>query len=130
MPFPDRFRSAFTVSTLQTIEAHASRFRVTDPLFFRSAYTADVTENERRTLRPLLLTAGDRITQWRCGCQPVMRPNDLCRHLAILIAEMAEENGTLPAERFEKSMWRAIAFASFSEGREITADPGDPREQL
>ncbi|HEX9943666.1 MAG TPA: hypothetical protein VGG03_16775, partial [Thermoanaerobaculia bacterium] len=69
MPVPDRYRSAFSSSTLQTIEAHAARFRVSDPLFFRSAYTADVTENERRTFRPILIAGGESFTLTRCGCQ-------------------------------------------------------------
>jgi hypothetical protein len=41
MPVPDRFRSSFSPSTLKTLEAHQSRFRVSDPLFFRGAYTAE-----------------------------------------------------------------------------------------
>lgn len=131
MPVPDRYRSSFSPSTLQTIETHASRFRISDPLFFRAAYTADVTENERRTFRPVLIAAGERFTLTRCGCQATMKPADLCRHLAILVAHMAGEQGQLPSEAFEQSVWRAIAFASFSEGRAI-AEPsaGDPREQL
>ncbi|HYH06437.1 MAG TPA: DEAD/DEAH box helicase [Thermoanaerobaculia bacterium] len=130
MPVPDRYRSAFTASTLKTIETHALRFRVTDPLFFRAAYTADVTENDRRTFRPILLATDEKFTSWRCGCQAWMQPYDLCRHLAVLVSEMAAEDGVLPSEKFEKSVWRAIAFTSFSEGRDIEADPGDPREQL
>jgi superfamily II DNA or RNA helicase len=130
MPVPDRYRSAFTASTLKTIETHATRFRVSDPLFFRAAYTADVTENDRRTFRPILLANEEKFTSWRCGCQAWMQPYDLCRHLAVLVAEMTDEEGALPAEKFEKSVWRAIAFTSFSEGREIDAELGDPREQL
>ena len=131
MPVPDRYRSAFSSTTLQTIEAHAARFRVSDPLFFRSAYTADVTENERRTFRPILIAGGESFTLTRCGCQALMKPSDLCRHLAVLVAHMAGDDGRLPAETFEQSVWRAIAFASFSEGRTIEeSGPGDPREQL
>ncbi|HEX6084136.1 MAG TPA: DEAD/DEAH box helicase [Thermoanaerobaculia bacterium] len=131
MPVPDRYRSAFSSSTLQTIEAHAARFRVSDPLFFRSAYTADVTENERRTFRPILIAGGESFTLTRCGCQATMKPADLCRHLAVLVSHMAGDDGRLPAETFEQSVWRAIAFASFSEGRTIEeSGPGDPREQL
>lgn len=131
MPVPDRYRSAFSSSTLQTIEAHAARFRVSDALFFRSAYTADVTENERRTFRPILIAGGESFTLTRCGCQATMKPSDLCRHLAVLVAHMAGDDGRLPAETFEQSVWRAIAFASFSEGRTIEeTGPGDPREQL
>jgi len=130
MPVPDRYRSAFSSSTIQTIETHAARFRVRDPLFFRGAYTADVVENDRRTFRPLLTVVGDRFASWRCSCVAAMQPNDLCRHLAVLLQYMTEEDGRLPADKFEQSVWRAIAFAAFSEGREITADPGDPREQV
>ncbi|HEX8408284.1 MAG TPA: DEAD/DEAH box helicase [Thermoanaerobaculia bacterium] len=131
MPVPDRYRSSFSPSTLQTIETHASRFRISDPLFFRAAYTADVIENERRTFRPILIAAGERFTMTRCGCQATMKPADLCRHLAILVAHMAGEQGQLPSETFEQSVWRAIAFASFSEGRTIVEpSAGDPREQL
>jgi superfamily II DNA or RNA helicase len=131
MPVPDRYRAAFSPSTLQTIETHAARFRVTDPLFFRSAYTADVTENDRRTFRPILIASGESFTLTRCGCQATMKPFDLCRHLAALVAHMSGDDGRLPAETFEHSVWRTIAFASFSEGRTIEeSGPGDPREQL
>lgn len=131
MPVPVRYRSAFSTSTLTTIESHAARFRVSDPLFFRAAYTADVIENERRTYRPVLIANGERFTHVRCGCQPSMQPHDLCRHLAILVSELAGEDGLLPSERFEKSGWRAIAFASFTEGQAIAGMPhGDPREEL
>jgi superfamily II DNA or RNA helicase len=131
MPVPDRYRSAFSPATLQTIEANAGRFRVSDPLFFRGAYTADVTENERRTFRPVLLASGESFTLTRCGCQPTMKPSDLCRHLAVLVSHMAGDDGRLPAETFEQSVWRAVAFASFSEGRAaILMGPDDPREQL
>jgi superfamily II DNA or RNA helicase len=131
MPVPERYRSSFSVSTLKTIEAHASRFRVSDPLFFRGAYTADVTESERRTFRPILLVHEERFTSWRCGCAAWMQPYDLCRHLAMLVASMAAEDGAMPAEKFEKCVWRSIAFASFSEGHEIgDGSFSDPREQL
>lgn len=131
MPVPDRYRSSFSPSTLQTIETHATRFRVSDPLFFRAAYTADVTENERRTFRPVLVANGQGFTLTRCGCQATMLPNDLCRHLAALVTHMSGESGQLPAETFEQSVWRAIAFASFSEGRQIVESSiTDPREQL
>lgn len=77
MPVPDRFRSSFSPSTLQTLEAHQARFRVSDPLFFRGAYTADVTENERRTFRPILIASGESFRLTRCACQPTMQPHDL-----------------------------------------------------
>ncbi len=131
MPVPDRFRSSFSPTTLQTLEAHQTRFRVSDPLFFRGAYTADVTENERRTFRPILIAAGETFKMTRCACQPTMKPTDLCRHLGILIAHMSDESGVLAADKFEQSIWRAIAFASFSEGRAIDEQSvTDPREML
>lgn len=128
---PDRYRSAFSSSTLQTIETHAARFRVTSPLFFRAAYTANVTENERRSFQPVIAFDGARITMHRCTCVAWMKPDDLCRHLAVLVGHLAADDGLLPSEKFDASVWRAIAFASFSDGRHIDADaPADAREQL
>lgn len=131
MPIPDRFRSSFSPATLKTLEMHGARFRVAEPLFFRSAYTANVTENERRTFQPVVVFDGSRVMSSRCTCMAWMKADDLCRHLAALVARLADEDGALPAEKFDASVWRAIAFASFSEGREIgEAKGGDPREQL
>jgi superfamily II DNA or RNA helicase len=131
MPVPDRYRTAFSPFTLQTIESQAARFRVSEPLFFRGAYTAHVTENERRTFRPILLAGSDSFTLTRCECQPVMKPFDLCRHLAVLVSHVSGDDGRLQADTFEHSVWRAIAFASFTEGRTIAdSGPDDPREQL
>jgi len=130
MPVPARYRSAFTRSTLQTVETHGDRFRVSDPLFFRNAYTGDITENARRTYSPLVVLDPARVITSRCTCAPVMRLDDLCRHIAVLLADMATEDGALQSERFEQSVWRAIALASFSDGRSIEAPHGDPREQV
>jgi superfamily II DNA or RNA helicase len=130
MPVPERFRSAFSRSTLQTAEANASRFRVDDLLFFRGAHTATIIENERRTYNPVVVMDGARVVTTRCSCAPVMRLNDLCRHCAVLLGSATNESGSLLSEEFERSMWRAVAFASFSEGREIRVPPADPREQV
>jgi superfamily II DNA or RNA helicase len=130
MPIPARFQSSFSPATLKTIETHAAQFRVQDPLFFRAAYTGSVLENERRRFAPVIVFDGPRVPVSRCTCVAAMKPNDLCRHLAVLIHELADGDGLLPAERFEASVWRAIALASFSEGREIRAAHGDPREQM
>jgi superfamily II DNA or RNA helicase len=130
MPIPSRYRSAFSPSTLKTIEAHAAQFRVADPLFFRAAYTANVTESERRKFAPVIVFDAARVTSWRCTCSPRMRAEDLCRHLAVLVDRMAGEDGVLPSEKFEQSVWRAVAFALFSDGRELRRDDGDPREQM
>ena len=128
---PDRYRSAFSPSTLKTIETHAERFRVAEPLFFRSAFTAQVTENERRTFAPVVVFDGTRIASSRCTCVAWMKADDLCRHLGVLVRHVSGGDGVLPCETFDASVWRAIAFASFSEGREIdAAAAGDPREQL
>ncbi|HEY0160693.1 MAG TPA: DEAD/DEAH box helicase [Thermoanaerobaculia bacterium] len=128
---PDRYRPAFSPSTLTTVETHARRFLVRSPLFFRAAYTANVTENERRTFQPVIAFDGARITLHRCTCVAWMKPDDLCRHLAVLVSHICGEDGVLPSEKYDSSVWRAIAFASFSEGREIAADgAADAREQL
>jgi superfamily II DNA or RNA helicase len=128
---PDRFRPSFSTSTLTIIETHAKRFQVRSPLFFRAAYTANVTENERRTFQPVIAFDGARIVLHRCTCVAWMKADDLCRHLAILVSHICGEDGVLPSEKFDASVWRAIAFASFSEGREIAADgAADAREQL
>lgn len=131
MPIPERFRSSFSPATLRTVEAHADRFRMAEPLFFRSAYTANVTENARRTFQPVVVFDASRVMSSRCTCMAWMKADDLCRHLAVLVERLADDEGVLPAERFEPSVWRAIAFASFSEGKELADDRGsDPREQL
>jgi hypothetical protein len=59
-----------------------------------------------------------------------MRADDLCRHLAVVLDQLTGDDGVLPSEKFEQSVWRAIAFASFSEGREMRFEDGDPREQM
>ena len=131
MPLPPSLRSAFSPSTLSTIEAHASRFKLTDPLFFRHVYTASVSESERRTFYPLIALNGTKVMSYRCTCQSAMRASDLCRHLAVLVDRIAGEDGALPSEKYETSVWRAIAFASFADGREIAAaKEADAREQL
>jgi superfamily II DNA or RNA helicase len=130
MPVPVRYRSAFSPATLKTIEDHGARFRVKDAIFFRGVYTADITENERRTYSPVVTLDPARVVSSRCTCAPVMRLDDLCRHIAVLLAEIAMDDGGMPSERYEQSVWRAIGFASFSEAREISVPPGDPREQL
>ena len=130
MPVPDRYRSAFSSSTLKTIETHDARFRVADPLFFRSAYTANVTENERRTFAPVIVLEPARVQSARCTCVAWMRADDLCRHVAVLVARLAGDDGAMPAERFDGSVWKAVAFASFEAGGTVEANGSDPREQL
>ncbi|HYR29304.1 MAG TPA: hypothetical protein VEU30_12615, partial [Thermoanaerobaculia bacterium] len=82
MSVPVRYRSAFSSSTLKTIETHDARFRVDGPLFFRHAYTANVTENERRTFAPVVVLEPARVQSARCTCVAWMRADDLCRHVA------------------------------------------------
>jgi superfamily II DNA or RNA helicase len=128
---PARFRPAFSHSTLSTIETHAARFQVRSPLFFRSAYTANVTENERRTFQPVVAFDGARITLHRCTCVAWMKPDDLCRHLAVLVRHICGDDGLLPSEKFDASVWRAVAFAAFEDGREIAEEGSvDARELL
>lgn len=131
MSVPVRYRSAFSSSTLKTIETHDARFRVAEPLFFRNAYTANVTENERRTFSPVVVLEAARVKWGRCTCAAWTRADDLCRHVAALVARLATEDGAMPAERFDASVWRAVAFASFEDGRNVVhANGSDAREQL
>ncbi|HET8796780.1 MAG TPA: hypothetical protein VFO89_03775, partial [Thermoanaerobaculia bacterium] len=130
MPVPNRYRAAFSPATLRTLETHASRFRVTDPLFFRFAYTATVTESGKKIFHPIVLVEAARVLWSRCLCVAGVRAADLCRHAAAMFDAIGAADGSLPAEKYDRSIWRAIAFASFSEGREMTAAASDPREQL
>ncbi|HEX7150880.1 MAG TPA: DEAD/DEAH box helicase [Thermoanaerobaculia bacterium] len=130
MSVPDRFRAAFSSSTLQTLEANGGKLDLRDPLFFRTAYTGTVVENERRTFTPIALLEPARVVAGRCTCVAWMRPDDLCRHVAVLVSRIVAGDGALPGEQFESSIWRAIGFASFSEARELTVRDADPREQV
>jgi len=125
MPVPDRFRSAFSSATLAALQTQSSKLKVRQPLFFRGAYTAYVVENERRSFSPVVVLEPSRVTSARCTCAPALKPNDLCRHIAILVAQSAGES-----ERFEASVWRNVGFAAFTDGRTIVADDSDAREQL
>jgi hypothetical protein len=97
MPVPERYRSAFSTSTMRTVDENFDRFRLADPLFFRGAYTANVTEHERRTYAPVVVLDAARVVTSRCTCTPVMRLNDLCRHTAILLGELAGDDGAQPS---------------------------------
>jgi len=123
MSVPDRFRSAFSSATLAVLQNQASKLKVRQPLFFRGAYTAYVVENERRSFSPVVVLEPSRVTSARCTCAPALKPNDLCRHIAILVAQTAGES-----ERFEASVWRNVGYAAFTDGRAIDAEESDPRE--
>ncbi|HWW61433.1 MAG TPA: SWIM zinc finger family protein, partial [Thermoanaerobaculia bacterium] len=125
---PDRFRSSFTSSTLRSLEMLGEKLRVAEPLFFRSAYTANVVEHQRRTFAPLVVLEPSRVANWRCTCSETMRPGDLCRHIAALLVRASDGNGMLAGERFESSLWRAIGFASFSEACSLDSVNADARE--
>ena len=128
---PERFRSAFRASTLATIQRQAGKFQLRGVLFFRGASTAHVIESERRTFQPVLVVDSRSVISARCACDPGMKTDDLCRHLAVLLARTADASGALSFERFETSVWRAIGFASSAEGRAIALDgESDPRELL
>lgn len=130
MSVPERFRSAFSPATLKTLETHAAKLQVTEPLFFRGACTATVTEGQGRTFAPIVVFEPGGVARARCTCMAWMKATDLCRHIGVLVARTAAADGSLPSEKFEQSIWRAIAFASFEEGREIAVPDSDPREQL
>src|SRR5258708_26271505 len=128
---PDRFRSSFSSATLKTLDVHGARLAVAAPLFFRAAYTANVTENGRRSFSPVVLLKPAGLFSARCTCAPELKPTDLCRHVAALVARCADDGGALLADRFESSLWRAVGFELFGEGRELPLEgTADPRELL
>lgn len=124
---PDRYGSAFSSATLAAVQNQGSKLEVRKPLFFRGAYTAYVVENERRSFSPVVVLEPSRVTSARCTCAPALKPNDLCRHIAMLVARSAGES-----ERFESSIWRNVGFAAFNVGQALSLSlpDGDPREQL
>jgi superfamily II DNA or RNA helicase len=127
---PSRFVSAFSPSTIQQLDAVAKRLAIRSPLFFRSAYTAYVVENERRTFAPIVVVDPAKVTRWWCSCNEQLRFGDLCRHLAVVLATSSNADGQLTNERYEASFWRSVGFESFSEGRPVAEPPLDKREEL
>src|SRR6185436_9849991 len=107
---PSRFLSAFSTSTLRQLDNVAKKIEVRKPLFFRSAYTAYVRENERRSFQPIIVVDSTRVAQWRCSCSEQLRHGDLCRHLALVLAHASSDDGSLLNERYEASFWRSIGF--------------------
>ncbi len=123
----DRFRNSFSSATIASLERQGAKLQVRQPLFFRGAYTAYVIESERRSFSPVVVIDSTKVTSARCTCAVAMKPNDLCRHIAALVAQSAGES-----EKFESSVWRAVGFSSFSAGHELrlVVNESDPREQL
>lgn len=127
---PERFQSSFSRTTLDTIRKQAARLVVRKVLFFRGACTAYVIESERRSFQPMVVCDATRIKEARCSCAPSLPPNDLCRHIAVMIERAADESGAMPSEQFEASIWKAIGSAAFAAGRAIETEEADPREQV
>jgi len=128
---PEHLRRSFTPATLQTLEKHADRLVVTSPLFFRSAYAANVTENRRRSYMTVVVVTAAGVSQARCTCLPEMPVDNLCWHIGAMLNHCADPDGVLLAERFESSLWRAVGFALAGEGRPLeTSTDTDPREAL
>ena len=131
MPIPSRYLRAFSPSTIRQLETIGSKVVVRAPLFFRSAYTAMVVENERRTFTPVVVVEAAKIARWSCTCSEQLRDGDLCRHLAFVITSASTTDGRLANERYEASFWRAIGYASFVEGRQLgVAAASDHRDEL
>lgn len=127
---PSRFVPAFSPSTIQQLDLVAKRLTIKSPLFFRSAYTAYVIENERRTFAPIVVVDAAKVTRWWCSCNEQLRYGDLCRHMAAVLSTSSNEDGQLTNERYEASFWRSVGFESFNEGREVVEPPLDKREEL
>src|ERR1700753_2476503 len=114
MPLHERFRRNFNASVTRELPPPAAKSRIRDVSFFRSAMTANVVENERRSFLPLLMFDGNGlVTRWRCSCAEDLKPGDLCRHLGLLLFHTTDADGSVITDRFESSIWRAIGVALF-----------------
>jgi superfamily II DNA or RNA helicase len=129
MTFPDRLRSYFRESTVRGAIESGDKLQVRKPLFFRSAFTAQVMENERRTYTAVAVVEDMRLTKWRCTCAEDLRPGDLCRHIAKLLLH-ASDGGEFINERYQSSVWRAVAFSLFSERKEPPTAEEDARDKM
>ncbi len=128
---PEHLHRSFTPATLQALEKHAASLVVTSPLFFRTAYAANVTENRRRSYMAVAVVGSAGVSQARCTCLPEMPIDNLCWHIGALLNHCVDPGGVLLAERFESSLWRAVGFELAGEGRPLEADTeSDPREAL
>ncbi|HSY52182.1 MAG TPA: DEAD/DEAH box helicase [Thermoanaerobaculia bacterium] len=128
---PEYLRRSFKPATLRTLEKHAAKLVVNSPLFFRTAYAANVTENRRRSYTTVVVVSPSGVSQARCTCLPEIPIDNLCWHIGALLNHCADPDGILPAERFEASLWRAVGFELAAEGRPIQIDTdADPREAL
>ena len=56
------------------------------------------------------------VTSSRCTCSARMRPNDFCRHLAVLVERMVGEGRAAALGEVRAERVRAIAFTRSSEG--------------
>jgi superfamily II DNA or RNA helicase len=105
---PPRFQKFFRPATLSTAGSALAKSRVVDVLFFRSAYMLTITENETRRFQPRFQVGTDgRVAPAACSCAPELRPNDLCRHIAIALHHVCDGEDHL-AERYGRSLWYEI----------------------
>lgn len=106
---PARFQRFFRPNTLSTAQSAAAKTRLADMLFFRNAYLLTLTENETRRFQPRFVVNDDaKISSAACSCSPELKPNDLCRHLAIglhYVTAGAEEH---LAQLFVRSLWHEV----------------------
>src|SRR5581483_3029721 len=95
----DRFRYSFSPATVASLERLGAKLQVRQPLFFHTAYTASVIENERRSFSPVVALDAAKVTSARCRCAPAMKQIDFCRHIAALVSGSVGES-----EKFVESV--------------------------
>lgn len=122
MKLPSRYHNAFSPDTLNTLMRLGDRIAVHELVFFRSAISASVAENEKRSYTPSVLVEERRLPSARCTCSTRMFDHDLCRHIAALVATALDEQGRLIGDRFEVSLWRVAGFALFESHPEMVIE--------
>jgi superfamily II DNA or RNA helicase len=116
MVLSPRWHSAFSASTLRSLDTAVARTRVREVSFFRNAFEAILVESERRSFTPRFIVDADGgLMQPACSCTEKLLPRDLCRHVAILLDRISHEDGTTTSDRFERSLWKQIGQALFTQ---------------
>lgn len=122
----ESFRRFFRPATLSTAQSALPKTLVSDILFFRTAYYVTMTENAQRNFAPrFLIEPSGAINAAACSCAPELKPNDLCRHVAVALHHVAAD-GAHMAERFINSLWHDVGQLIVERGGEVRHERRGP----